>query len=165
MKCTSTQWMLLETIRLISIIRSSSREYLPKVNTNFLIVFCIFIEQVLYVLRIFLIQGVMIGEPFTEEIGKVEKDFVVPPGYCGPCYGGQVRPEQCCNTCAEVIEAYRVRGWNVKDIKRTAEQCRREQAKPLQDIEKGEGCNVAGLTIHLFDKHLTYSVVTFCSLN
>ncbi len=30
---------------------------------------------------------------------------------CGSCYGAQTRADQCCNTCEEVREAYRIRGW------------------------------------------------------
>ena len=30
---------------------------------------------------------------------------------CGSCYGAETEPNQCCNTCDEVRDAYRRRGW------------------------------------------------------
>ena len=29
----------------------------------------------------------------------------LPEGYCGPCYGGEGREGQCCNTCDDVRDA------------------------------------------------------------
>ncbi len=36
---------------------------------------------------------------------------VLDPNYCGSCYGSESEEGQCCNTCAEVREAYRKKGW------------------------------------------------------
>jgi hypothetical protein len=58
---------------------------------------------------------------------------------CGSCYGAQTRPEQCCNTCEEVREAYRIRGWAFANSEGIA-QCNQEGfAKHIEEA-KGEGC-------------------------
>lgn len=38
-------------------------------------------------------------------------DPKLPANYCGSCYGAEKEPGQCCNTCQEVQEAYRSKGW------------------------------------------------------
>jgi len=97
--------------------------------------------------------GQWIGDPFTEEVGVQEKLEPLPKDYCGPCYGGEPPPpfvsgpnegKECCNTCKDVIEGYRKKGWNVRSIKHKAEQCQRELRGPLAEIKDGEGCNLAG---------------------
>ena len=37
---------------------------------------------------------------------------------CGFCYGAASQTVPCCNTCNEVIEAYKVKGWdyNINDF-------------------------------------------------
>ena len=35
----------------------------------------------------------------------------LPNDYCGSCYGSESQAGQCCNTCEQVQEAYRKRGW------------------------------------------------------
>lgn len=90
-------------------------------------------------------QGEPLGTIFTEEVGVNERPEPLPAGYCGPCYGAEaVDKSGCCNSCNDVIEAYRLKAWNVRDIKRTAEQCVRERAQPLSEVKEGEGCNIAG---------------------
>ena len=58
---------------------------------------------------------------------------------CGSCYGAN--DEGCCNTCAEVKEAYRLRGWQLGDPNRI-EQCKDEGLN--DDNYKGEGCRIYG---------------------
>jgi hypothetical protein len=69
---------------------------------------------------------------------------VVPatPG-CGSCYGAQTRAEQCCNTCEEVREAYRIRGWAFANPEGIA-QCSDEGFVKGIEESKGEGCQVYG---------------------
>jgi hypothetical protein len=45
--------------------------------------------------------------------------------YCGSCYGSEETPEQCCNTCDEVRESYRMKGWAFSNPE-GIEQCERE---------------------------------------
>jgi hypothetical protein len=66
--------------------------------------------------------------------------------YCGPCFGAQATPEQCCQTCDEVIDAYKKRTWSTDLLKFTAEQCIREgrdKAEPKK-MTQGQGCSLVG---------------------
>lgn len=62
---------------------------------------------------------------------------------CGPCYGA-ADEGVCCNTCEQVRDAYRRKGWqfNMKGV----EQCNREgfYGDISSQLENGEGCNVYG---------------------
>ncbi|EFN54058.1 hypothetical protein CHLNCDRAFT_25376, partial [Chlorella variabilis] len=72
-----------------------------------------------------------------------EADPTKAPGYCGSCYGSESRAGQCCNTCAEVRDAYRTKGWALLDVEKV-EQCHHEGYKEEIDEQKGEGCHVWG---------------------
>lgn len=62
---------------------------------------------------------------------------------CGSCYGAQTSAGQCCNTCEDVREAYRIRGWAFSNPE-GIQQCVGEGfVKTLEDA-KGEGCQVYG---------------------
>lgn len=65
------------------------------------------------------------------------------PNYCGSCYGAQSREGQCCNTCAEVRDAYRTKGWALLDVEKV-EQCHHDGHKEEIEEQKGEGCHVWG---------------------
>uniref|UniRef100_A0A915EDD6 Endoplasmic reticulum-Golgi intermediate compartment protein 3 n=1 Tax=Ditylenchus dipsaci TaxID=166011 RepID=A0A915EDD6_9BILA len=59
---------------------------------------------------------------------------------CGSCYGAV---QGCCNTCEEVKEAYRLRGWTLGDATQI-EQCKNDEwVKKLTGTE-GQGCRVYG---------------------
>jgi len=79
-----------------------------------------------------------------------EKELImkekVPENYCGPCYGAHEADDQCCNTCDDLVEAYRKKKWNSVSITLTAEQCVREgrDKKEPKLMKKGEGCNLEG---------------------
>lgn len=65
------------------------------------------------------------------------------PGYCGSCYGAETTPNQCCNSCDAVREAYRKKGWAFTasdDI----EQCFHETQERKLKYAKAEGCNMHG---------------------
>lgn len=68
---------------------------------------------------------------------------VVEDGYCGNCFGASA-VGACCNTCEDVREAYRRKGWqfNAKGV----EQCEREgfAGDVTSQLTAGEGCNVYG---------------------
>jgi len=66
--------------------------------------------------------------------------------YCGPCYGAHENEDDCCDTCDDVINAYKKKSWNARQITNVAEQCVREgktDTSPKR-IAKGEGCNLSG---------------------
>ena len=70
----------------------------------------------------------------------------LPEDYCGPCYGAQDKDDQCCNTCDDVMQAYKLKSWNYHSVTGIAEQCKREgktKVKPKL-MSKGEGCNMSG---------------------
>jgi len=63
---------------------------------------------------------------------------------CGSCYGAETEEIKCCNTCDEVKEAYKKKGWTPKlsDI----QQCMTEKLteEMIQQRDASEGCNIAG---------------------
>lgn len=62
---------------------------------------------------------------------------------CESCYGAESTEKPCCNTCAEVQEAYRRKGWALKDPDAVS-QCSREGWKDQLETQKNEGCEVHG---------------------
>jgi len=71
---------------------------------------------------------------------KDEKGEDLP--YCGSCYGSELTPQQCCNTCDQVRDAYLKKGWglNMEGI----EQCTREGFTQNLMEQQGEGCQLYG---------------------
>jgi endoplasmic reticulum-Golgi intermediate compartment protein 3 len=70
----------------------------------------------------------------------------LPHDYCGPCFGAHDTPQQCCQTCDEVLVAYTKKRWKTDLLKYTAEQCIREgrdRSEPKL-VTKGQGCNLSG---------------------
>ena len=68
------------------------------------------------------------------------------PDYCGSCYGASIIPNQCCQSCDEVKNVYRQRGWSIPPLS-TIEQC----IASGQIMEEGaaqlaakEGCHITG---------------------
>uniref|UniRef100_A0A4X2LSM3 Endoplasmic reticulum-Golgi intermediate compartment protein n=1 Tax=Vombatus ursinus TaxID=29139 RepID=A0A4X2LSM3_VOMUR len=92
------------------------------------------------------------GHPVTteaerHELGKEEEKVFDPssldPERCESCYGAESEDSKCCNTCEDVREAYRRRGWAFKNPD-TIEQCRREGFSQKMQEQKNEGCQVYG---------------------
>jgi len=86
------------------------------------------------------------GRAIGIEKGDLEDktpDVVLPADYCGSCYGSESSPDQCCNTCAEVREAYRKKGWAFSSAD-SIEQCAREGFTEKLQAQRGEGCQVYG---------------------
>ncbi|KAK2109895.1 Endoplasmic reticulum-Golgi intermediate compartment protein 3 [Saguinus oedipus] len=81
------------------------------------------------------------------KLGKVEVTVFDPdsldPDRCESCYGAESEDIKCCNTCEDVREAYRRRGWAFKNPD-TIEQCRREGFSQKMQEQKNEGCQVYG---------------------
>jgi hypothetical protein len=85
----------------------------------------------------------------TLDTGRAEEAEAVVPvpsadeKECGSCYGAETISGQCCNTCDEVREAYRSKGWAFAFAMHIT-QCQKEGFMSQLDEQKGEGCEVAG---------------------
>ena len=67
------------------------------------------------------------------------------PNRCESCFGAEVKQGQCCNTCDDIREAYRRKGWAFPaDAYSTMEQCKRDQSSKKVDFIIGEGCMIYG---------------------
>uniref|UniRef100_A0A674N7W2 Endoplasmic reticulum-Golgi intermediate compartment protein n=1 Tax=Takifugu rubripes TaxID=31033 RepID=A0A674N7W2_TAKRU len=66
------------------------------------------------------------------------------PERCESCYGAETDDLKCCNSCDDVREAYRRRGWAFKNAD-TIEQCKREGFTQKMQEQKNEGCQVYGV--------------------
>ncbi|KAI3695160.1 hypothetical protein L1987_78149 [Smallanthus sonchifolius] len=85
------------------------------------------------------IGGPQIEKPLQRHGGRLEHNET----YCGSCFGAEASDVECCNSCEEVREAYRRKGWGLTDPD-LIDQCKREGfAQKIKD-EEGEGCNIYG---------------------
>jgi predicted nucleic acid-binding Zn ribbon protein len=100
------------------------------------------------------------GTPLTNQevqvdLNKHQQDFddkqrilkeKLPQNYCGPCFGAHETDDQCCQTCDEVLDAYKKKSWNWDMLQYTAEQCIREgrDHQEPKRMTKGMGCNLSG---------------------
>lgn len=82
---------------------------------------------------------------FEEEQAKGGKHL--DPEYCGECYGapspGNAIKAGCCNTCAEVRDAYASVSWSFGRGE-NVEQCEREHYSEQLDEQRREGCRIEG---------------------
>lgn len=62
-----------------------------------------------------------IENPLQRHGGRLEYNKT----YCGSCFGAEASNEDCCNSCKEVREAYRKKGWALKNPD-LIDQCKRE---------------------------------------
>eukprot|EP00803_Ostreobium_quekettii_P009926 evm.model.scf_862.6 EVM.evm.TU.scf_862.6 scf_862:54352-57800(-) len=83
------------------------------------------------------------GEPHDITLGKSPDDGARSEKYCGSCYGAEESKYQCCNTCKEVHDAYRKKGWAVKAAS-GVEQCEGESQEQALARHQGEGCAMWG---------------------
>ncbi|PWA77280.1 endoplasmic reticulum-Golgi intermediate compartment protein [Artemisia annua] len=79
------------------------------------------------------------GKPLQKHGGEVTLNET----YCGSCYGAEMSQHECCNSCDEVREAYRRRGWGLMNPD-SIDQCKREGFVQRIKAEEGEGCNLHG---------------------
>lgn len=63
---------------------------------------------------------------------------------CGSCYGAETPELNCCNTCEQVREAYRKKGWAFSDPS-SIEQCEKEGWTTQIKEQMNEGCRMYGL--------------------
>lgn len=65
---------------------------------------------------------------------------------CGDCYGAKLNETHCCNTCKDVIDAYREKRWNPNPDQ--FEQCRKENYTENhgggKTLSTNEGCEIFG---------------------
>ncbi|XP_070533069.1 endoplasmic reticulum-Golgi intermediate compartment protein 3-like isoform X2 [Ptychodera flava] len=99
-------------------------------------------------------SGKPISKPEKEELGDhvdKAKEFVdiatgketLDPNRCESCYGAETKELKCCNSCEDVREAYRRKGWAFNNAE-GIEQCKREGWSDKFKSQKGEGCQVYG---------------------
>lgn len=95
------------------------------------------------------LEGRPIEEPKKEEIMtsttiKTKPNITeVAKVTCGSCYGANLNVSQCCNTCDEVREAYRLRRWAMPELS-TIEQCKDEKPDDKKTAAFEEGCQIYG---------------------
>lgn len=80
-----------------------------------------------------------IEKPLQRHGGRLEHNET----YCGSCYGAETADDDCCNSCEDVREAYRKKGWGLSDPD-VIDQCKREGFLQRIKTEEGEGCNIYG---------------------
>ncbi|KAI3807790.1 hypothetical protein L1987_23724 [Smallanthus sonchifolius] len=80
-----------------------------------------------------------IERPLQRHGGRLEHNET----YCGSCFGAATSDEECCNSCEDVREAYRKKGWAMSDPD-LIDQCKREGFLQRIKDEEGEGCNIYG---------------------
>lgn len=80
-----------------------------------------------------------IEKPLQRHGGRLEHNET----YCGSCFGAESSDDECCNSCEEVREAYRRKGWGMTNPD-LIDQCKREGYVQKIKDEEGEGCNIYG---------------------
>ncbi|CAG4968007.1 unnamed protein product [Colias eurytheme] len=94
------------------------------------------------------LNGNPIEEPKKEEI-MISTSYVksnsseIAEVTCGSCYGAAFNESQCCNTCEEVKEAYKIRRWALPDLA-TIEQCKNDESIEKVNLALKEGCQLYG---------------------
>ena len=86
---------------------------------------CLFFSHFFFILPylFFSTDGNTIGSPVDEYLSEMDQILAkLPPDYCGSCYGAENPERRCCNTCSELITAYREKGWSSDKIFQDSEQ-------------------------------------------
>ncbi|RUS73051.1 hypothetical protein EGW08_019189 [Elysia chlorotica] len=95
------------------------------------------------------LQGRPVSEtPEQHKIGETSSEVAstpppLDPKRCESCYGAENYEQKCCNTCDDVREAYRRKGWALQNPD-TIEQCKREGWATKMEAQKNEGCKLFG---------------------
>ncbi|KAG6446237.1 hypothetical protein O3G_MSEX004352 [Manduca sexta] len=95
------------------------------------------------------LNGNPIEEPKKEEISTAstakanQNSSEVAIITCGSCYGAAFNESQCCNTCEDVKEAYRLRKWALPNLT-TIEQCKNDESLEKTNLALKEGCQIYG---------------------
>ncbi|XP_057987676.1 uncharacterized protein LOC110643112 isoform X2 [Hevea brasiliensis] len=80
-----------------------------------------------------------VEKPLQKHGGRLEHNEI----YCGSCYGAEMSDDDCCNSCEQVREAYKKKGWALTGT-HLIDQCMREEFFQRVIDEEGEGCNIYG---------------------
>ena len=92
-------------------------------------------------------EGGGVIETSALELNKKEDEAPhLDPEYCGECYGAPAPPHAkggCCNTCADVRDAYASVSWSFGRGD-NVEQCEREHYGEHLDEQRREGCRIEG---------------------
>lgn len=90
-------------------------------------------------------NGMPIGRPISMVHGADgESKTDIPVGYCGSCYdANHPAGKKCCNTCAEVKEAFIHNDISLEEADKK-EQCQRESLAEENEAKEGEGCRFKG---------------------
>eukprot|EP00245_Coleochaete_scutata_P005348 TRINITY_DN18829_c0_g1_i1.p1 TRINITY_DN18829_c0_g1~~TRINITY_DN18829_c0_g1_i1.p1 ORF type:complete len:387 (-),score=74.58 TRINITY_DN18829_c0_g1_i1:407-1567(-) len=83
------------------------------------------------------------GHKVEKPMHKDGRELLPNETYCGSCFGAEEKVDECCNTCEDVREAYRRRGWAFTNPD-LIEQCKREGFVEAIKAQEGEGCQVYG---------------------
>jgi len=90
-------------------------------------------------------QGKALGNPGIEIIGsKVISSGYIVHNECGSCYGAETPIRKCCDTCNDVKDAYKEKGWNFGAVIVNATQCIHDSSHPFTGVGKDEGCRITG---------------------
>ncbi|XP_028176787.1 endoplasmic reticulum-Golgi intermediate compartment protein 3 [Ostrinia nubilalis] len=94
------------------------------------------------------LDGNPIEEPKKQEIAissttNHQNNSIALKTTCGSCYGAAYNESQCCNTCEDVKEAYRIRRWALPDLS-TIEQCKDDDSIERTNLALKEGCQLYG---------------------
>ena len=79
----------------------------------------------------------------SSQESSVEVQTDTPTDSCLSCYGAETDSMPCCNTCEQVREAYRRKGWAISDHD-VIDQCANEGWKKNFESQADEGCVVQG---------------------
>ncbi|KAL4704055.1 hypothetical protein ACJJTC_001977 [Scirpophaga incertulas] len=94
------------------------------------------------------LDGNPIDEPKKEEIATSSQsnkltNTSIAVTTCGSCYGAALNESQCCNSCEDVKEAYRLRRWALPDLA-TIVQCKDDESIERTNLALKEGCHLYG---------------------
>lgn len=89
-------------------------------------------------------EGANIKEAVRHEVESTKVVTVSDNATCLSCYGAEDLEFPCCNTCDDVRNAYRKRGWAVSNSMHI-EQCAHDAYQESIEEQKGEGCHMWGV--------------------
>nr|CCC47775.1 conserved hypothetical protein [Trypanosoma vivax Y486] len=61
---------------------------------------------------------------------------------CPSCYGAEKNPGDCCNTCDDVRNAFKDKGWSFNEDDIGIAQCAEERLRHAESSSSREGCNI-----------------------
>lgn len=101
------------------------------------------VEKTIFKKRLSLDGTEIIEEVPPPDAKEANTKALMDESACGSCYGAETPGRRCCNTCDDVREAYRLKGWAFSDPQ-SIEQCVTEGWTSQINEQKNEGCRVYG---------------------